>query len=405
MLIEFSATNFRSLLTRQTLTMVASADSTLAECNLIEYSHEKLRLNRQTAIYGANAAGKSNLLMGIEALRMLVSQSAGLQEGQPLLWIIPFRLGPSNEPAETEFEIIFVAEGIRYHYAVAATSTRIYHEWLVAYPQGRPQRWFERKYDVARQQEDWKFGPRFVGDRSQHKLWQNSTRSNALFLSTAVQLNNDQLKPAFHWITQQLIVILPGKVDFNPGLSLDLLRTPVGHDQLMRVLTAADVGIDRMELEEGSNSLQGSGLLRWARVIAWHTTSEGMEIPFDLTEESDGTRALFQRAGGLIKALESGATLCVDEIDRSLHPHLTRFLVKLFRSETNPKNAQMIFTTHDSTLLDPELLRRDQIWFVEKNQKASHFYSLLDFSPRKGDALGKGYLMGRYGAIPFVGDL
>ncbi len=426
MIIEFRIGNFRSISTPQSLTMVASPDQRLADENLIQTSTEKLRLLRQAVIYGANAAGKSNLLMSLEALRNLVSFSAGLQEGQILPWVTPFRLEPASEQAPSTFEVIFEAEGVRYHYAAGVTAARVTHEWLVAYPQGRPQRWFERSYDAAKETYDWWFGPRFEGAQNQRKLWQTSTRSNALFLSTAVQLNNEQLKPAFHWLTQKLIVILPGKVDFNPTLSIELLRTDTGRERVMKYLTSADIGIDRLELQEADGlpppppgippeqwrSLLAQGPLglpqqvKWNKVVAWHAGSDGRAVAFDMTEESDGTRKLFEFVGGWIRALDTGATLFVDEIDRSLHPHLTRMLVNLFQSEVNRHNAQLVFTTHDTTLLDPDLLRRDQIWFAEKNEnRATTIYPLLDYSPRKNENLERGYLLGRYGAIPFVGDL
>lgn len=426
MIIEFRVGNFRSISAPQSLTMVASTDQHLADDNLIQASTEKLRLLRQAVIYGANAAGKSNLLMSLEALRNLVSFSAGLQEGQLLPWVTPFCLDPASEQAPSTFEVIFESEGVRYHYAVGVTTARVTHEWLVAYPQGRPQRWFERSFDAAKDSYDWWFGPRFEGNRNQHKLWQTSTRSNALFLSTAVQLNNEQLKPVFHWLTQQLIVILPGKVDFNPSLSIELLHTDAGRERVMKFLSSADIGIDRLELQESDGlpppppgippeqwrSLLAQGPLglpqhvKWSKVVAWHAASDGRAISFDMNDESDGTRKLFEFVGGWIRALETGATLCVDEIDRSLHPHLTRMLVHLFQSEVNRNNAQLVFTTHDTTLLDPDLLRRDQIWFAEKDEKrATTIYPLLDYSPRKNENLERGYLLGRYGAIPFVGDL
>ncbi len=426
MFIELRVGNFRSILAPQSLSMVASTDQSIAGDNLIQTSTEKLRLLRQAVIYGANAAGKSNLLMSLEALRSLVSLSASLQEGQPLPWITPFRLDPASEQTPSTFEIIFEAESVRYHYAVGATNTRVTHEWLVAYPQGRPQRWFERSFDTTKNTYDWWFGPHFQGNRTQRKLWQTSSRSNALFLSTAVQLNNEQLKPVFHWLTQKLIVILPGKVDFNPTLSIDLLRTDSGLERVMKFLNSADIGIDRVELQEsdgfppppsGVPPEQWRSLLaqaplglptqvKWGKVVAWHAGSDGRQIPFEMADESDGTRKLFEFVGGWIRALDTGATLCVDEIDRSLHPHLTRMLVHLFQSEVNNKNAQLIFTTHDTTLLDPDLLRRDQIWFAEKDEKrATRIYPLLDYSPRKNENLERGYLLGRYGAIPFVGDL
>jgi AAA15 family ATPase/GTPase len=153
--------------------------------------------------------------------------------------------------------------------------------------------------------------------------------------------------------------------------------------------------------------VQGQPLLQqriW-RVLAWHKRAdEGEEVAFELFDESDGTQKLFEFVGGWLRALDAGATLFVDELDRSLHPKLTRYLVELFNSNENRQNAQLVFTTHDTTLLDPDLLRRDQIWFVEKNkERASHVYSLLEFSPRKDERLERGYLKGRYGAIPLIG--
>ena len=426
MIIEFRAGNFRSISAPQTLTMVASADHQLAAVNLIQGSTEKLRLVRQAVIYGANAAGKSTLLMSMEALRNLVLHSAGLQEGQVLPWITPYRLDPISEQAPSTFEVLFEYEGVRYHYAVGATATRITHEWLVAYPQGRPQRWFERSFDTDKASYDWWLGPSFEGNRNQRKLWKTSTRSNALFLSTAVQLNNEQLKPVFHWLTQMLIVVLPGRVDFNPTLSIDLLRSEQDRERVNKLLNSADIGIDRLELQEtdglpppppgipvehwramlAQGPLGVPAQMKWGKVVAWHAASDGRPVSFDIAEESDGTRKLFEFVGGWIKALDTGATLCVDEIDRSLHPHLTRMLVQLFQSEANRNNAQLIFTTHDTTLLDPDLLRRDQIWFAEKDEtRATKVYPLLDYSPRKNESIERGYLLGRYGAIPFVSEL
>jgi hypothetical protein len=244
-----------------------------------------------------------------------------------------------------------------------------------------------------------------------------------LFLSTAIQLNNAQLRPVFNWITQKLIVLVPG-VDMNPLLSLNLLRDAGGHEQIMRFMRAADIGIDRLELlEEDHPSLPAGAVrvhfevglplgsppqtLKRLRVLAWHQRADSSEeVALDIGDESDGTQKLFEFSGGWLRALEWGATLLVDELDRSLHPHMMRFLVGLFHSRKNEKNAQLLFTTHDTTLLDTELLRRDQIWFVEKDkQGSSSLYSLLEYSPRKDEALERGYLKGRYGAIPFIGSI
>lgn len=411
MLIQFTVGNYRSVLEEQTLSMVAGADKAQDE-NLIPVAGLKWPLLRQVAIYGPNAAGKSSLLLAVESLRQMVQLSAVLQEGQPFP-LVPHRLDQAAENKPTTFTLVFQVEGVRYQYEVAATRQRVLHEELTAWPQGRPQTWFARSFDAGEGTDVWRFGSNFKGDRHQRNLWETSTRGNGLFLSTAVQLNNVQLKPVFHWITQQLIVIVPGKTDFNLALSIDHLNSAAGHGHLMAILGAADIGIERLHLKEMEG--QPFGVLfppppgqvapKWQKVMSIHKRADGSEVEFDFGDESDGTRKLFEFAGGWLKALETGATLFVDEIDRSLHPHLVRMLVRLFCSKSNPHNAQLVFTTHDTTILDADMLRRDQIWFVEKNkQGATDLYSLLEFSPRKHEALERGYLLGRYGAVPFVSE-
>ncbi|MHB8255148.1 MAG: AAA family ATPase [Acidiferrobacter sp.] len=429
MLIEFSVVNFRSIRARQTLSLVASPDSKHLAGNVFTDKDDALRLLRSAVIYGPNAAGKSNLLRALHTLQQLVQNSAtGTQEGQRLP-VTPFLLSKASAEQPSEFEIIFIADdGVRYHYGCTVSAERVHKEWLVAYPQGRPQRWFEREYVMEKGVYNWWFGPRFKAERAERKVWQEFTRPNALFISTAIQLNNEQLKPVFTWLTQKLIVLIPGTgVNWNPYLSINLLREVSGQDKIMHFMRAADIGIDRLELREEPLSQfsapisappgapfidimisPGTAVSKRLRLLAWHKRSDtGEEVSFNLMEdESDGTKKLFEFIGGWLRALEWGAALFVDELDRSLHPHLTRFLVGLFQNPGNTQNAQLVFTTHDTTLLDTDLLRRDQIWFVEKDpERSSHFYSLLDYSPRKDEALERGYLKGRYGAIPFIGNL
>lgn len=429
MLVEFSVANFRSILNRQTFSLVASADSEHADRNIATSGTEGLSLLRSAAVYGPNASGKSNLLRGLATLRQLVEETATkVQEGQRLN-IAPFVLSAKSGEQPSEFEIVFIADDdVRYHYFCAVSVDRVHREWMVAYPHGRPQRWFEREYDPKTKSYDWWFGPNFKGERAERKVWQDFTRSNALFFSTAIQLNNDQLKPAFAWITQKLIV-LTANIGWNPFLSLQLLREERGQAKLMSYMRAADIGIERLELlEEDLAPKSASDLapgrvridfeLAWpsgspppnpkrVQVRTWHKRLDPKDVvPLDITDESDGTRKLFEFAGGWIRALEWGATLFVDELDRSLHPHMTRFLVGLFHGSTNKNNAQLVYTTHDTTLLDTELLRRDQVWFVEKDEnQASRVFSLLEYRPRKDEALERGYLKGRYGAVPLIGSL
>ncbi len=421
MLIEFSAANFRSIAERQTISLVASPAKELRSTHVVEA--QQLALLSVAAIYGANASGKSNLFRAIAMLQWLVQWSAvGLQSGQ-LLPLAPFRLAPEATDQPCEFEIHFIADdGVRYQYGVSATPQRVVTEWMQAYPRGPARLWFERTLD-AEGRTTWKVGPSFEGSASQHKLWQESTRDNALFLSTAVQLNNVQLRPVFDWLTRKLVVHTEG-LPVNPVPTYELLRSPAGAERLMSLLKAADVGIERIELKEDDSTpplplgavrierrllqIPGTPSLppEYLRVLAWHTRSDGEHVAFDLGEESDGTRKLFEHAGGLLRALDDGATVWIDELDTSLHPYITRFLVQQFQRPHNRHDAQLIFSTHDATLLDPELLRRDQFWLAEKDSHGrSRLTPLLEYSPRKGESLERGYLKGRYGAVPVISEL
>ena len=303
MLIEFSVSNFRSIRERQTLSLSASADTADLPRNLAAAQEKNLNLLRSAVIYGPNAAGKSNLLRAVETLRQLVQHSsANYQEGSPLP-VVPFLLSEASANEASEFEVVFVADDdVRYHYSCTANARRVLKEWLVAYPQGRPQRWFEREFLPEKNEQRWWFGPNFKADRAERKVWQDFTRNNALFLSTAIQLNNTQLRSAFTWITQKLIVLVP-EVVMNPLLSLELLKQSDGHEKIMRFMRAADVGIDRLELKEEELAQQSAmppvppGQVRIKfelegppgqpmappkgfRVLAWHKqTDSPREVP------------------------------------------------------------------------------------------------------------------------------
>lgn len=420
MLIEFSAANFRSIAERQTISLVASSGRELRTNHVSEEQH--LPLLSTAAIFGPNASGKSNLFRAIAVMQWLVQWSAaGLQAGQPFP-LVPFRLSPESADRPCDFEIHFIADEVRYQYGISATSQKVVSEWLTSYPKGPARLLFERAL-APDGRPTWKMGPSFEGSAQQQKLWRESTRENALFLSTAVQLNNTQLRPIFDWITRKLIVLAPG-VSMNPLLSIEFLRNPGGAERVMALLKAADIGIDRMELKEEDTAPPlpvgvpriefrptptretSAPPVKYFRVLAWHTQTDGGHIAFDLGDESDGTRKLFEHAGGLLRALDDGATVWIDELDTSLHPYITRFLVQQFQRPHNRHDAQLIFSTHDTTLLDPELLRRDQFWLVEKDPCGrSSLTPLLDYSPRKGESLERGYLKGRYGAVPLVGNL
>ncbi len=421
MLIEFSITNYRSFLPPQKLTLTANTSSELQEENTFVSPASNLpRLLRSAVVYGPNAAGKSNLVQAIAFMKSFVSSSAKESQEGEKIDTTPFLFNMQGSQNPSEFEVLFIQDGIRYQYGFAVTPERVTWEWLFAYPEGRAQKWFERNFDPETQKDVWYFGPKFTGRR---KVWQEATRSNALFLSTAIQLNNEQLKPVFNWFDHKLHVIDQGG-NLHPGFSASECEKEEKKKKILKFMNAADLSITDIFLEkkefstkdlpaempqnikeEISKELDGKKL---TSLFFMHPSSDtGKDVALEFEEESAGTRKLFAMAGPWLNVLDNGLVLFVDELDTSLHPHLVRFLLNLFHNpETNRHNAQLVFTTHDTTVLDQTLMRRDQVWFVEKDtENATRLYPLSDYKPRKGEALQKGYLYGRYGALPFPGEL
>jgi AAA15 family ATPase/GTPase len=421
MLIQFSVTNYRSFLTTQSLTLTANSATELQEENTFISPVSNLpRLLRSAVVYGPNAAGKSNLVQAIGFMKSFVLSSAKeSQEGEEID-VTPFLFNRQSNLNPSNLEVLFIQDGFRYQYGFAVNSERVTEEWLFAYPEGRAQKWFERNYDPETRKDMWYFGPKFTGRR---KVWQEATRSNALFLSTAIQLNNEQLKPVFNWFAHKLVVLGEGE-GIDAGFSIDECEEGKKKKKILEFMNAADLSITDISLEkkefsmedlpaempqsikeEIAKDLKGKKL---TRVFFMHPSSDNDEdVSLELTEESAGTRKLFALAGPWLDVLEKGLVFFVDELDTSLHPLLIRFLLNLLHSpETNRHNAQLVFTTHDTTVLDQTFLRRDQVWFVEKDaENSTRLYPLSDYKPRKGEALQKGYLYGRYGALPFLGEL
>jgi len=420
MLIEFSVGNYRSFWDAQTLSMAAGASKELRESNTFSPALKELpELLRSAVIYGANGGGKSNLVKALNFMQDLVLLSAKeSQEGEEIN-LKPFFLHPEGPSKASEFEVLFVEDGVRYQYGFAVTKNRIVHEWLLAFPGNRAQRWFERAYDAKKDEEEWYFGAKLTG---QKRLWQKSTRSNALFLSTAVQLNSEQLKPVFSWF-QRLIVI--GHDDLlRSNFTIDKCEDNEFRDNILLFLKNAGIGVDGIMIKERKldqleipfdmpddlknflqNKMKGQ---TFKEVFFKHQfmNSEDFAL-FPLSEESDGTQKLFNYAAPWLDLLHNGRVMVIDELDNSFHPHLVRYLLSLIHNSLrNTGNGQLIFSTHDTSILDTKILRRDQIWFVEKDDmQATQLYPLSDFHPRQHEALEKGYLQGRYGALPYIGDI
>ncbi len=420
MLIEFSVTNFKSIRTTQKLSLVANSATELQKENSFTTLEKNVpRLLRSVAIYGPNASGKSNFLEAMVFMRWFVLNSSKDGQAEEPIEVTPFLFDTVSRNEVSEFEVLFLQNEIRYQYGFAVNSTQVVQEWLIAYPEGRAQRWIERSYNEDTKKYDWHPCSKLKGQKS---MLQEATRSNALFLSTAVQLNNDQLKPVYNWFHQHVRTI--GVSGLTPTYTAAICKSESGRGKILTLLNAADLSIADLDVEMKQfdpNELPSDMPEPLKELI--HKGLDGKEMPeikflhkiegceqliaLDSDDESVGTRKLFALAGPWLNVLENGYVLFVDELNNSMHPHMVRFLISLINNpQINQKNAQLVFTTHDTSVLDNDLFRRDQIWFTEKDRSsATSLYPLTDFTPRKGEALEKGYLQGRYGALPYIGEL
>jgi hypothetical protein len=414
MLVEFSAKNFRSLRDEQTLSMVSSPDRSHLATHTIETGVRSVpRLNRAGVIYGANASGKSNLIFGLTTMRNLVLQSTSMLDAVRAEQYTPYRLQRSSAGDPSEFEISLLLDGVRYQYGFSYDAQRIRDEWLIVYKSGKGQSWFDRRWNDAKGEHEWgPFSSYFTGSK---ETWRQATRPGALFLTTAIQLNNEQLKPLWNWFTDGLVIVNWSGA-FGIGTTLQRMDDPAFKERALNLLRAADLHIADIEVEsvpghqlafrleagkspEFSTSPQNLPLVKFVHKL------EGEDaVAFDGRFESAGTQRLLSYIGPIVDVLESGKLLVVDEFDSSLHPMVVRFVLSLFHDpDASKRGAQLWMTTHDTSLLDTELLRRDQFWFMDKDDRqASRLYPLTDFSPRKGEALEKAYLRARYGGVPFI---
>lgn len=422
MLIQFSVENYRSILGRQTLNMAASRYfKELEDLNTFDVAavESMPRLLRSNVIYGPNASGKSTLVNALDFMRDRVINSAKESQANEEVDVTPFRLTTASRSGDSEFEVAFIEEDVRYQYGFRCNRQRFTEEWLFAYPEGRTQKWFQRAFNPETGKDDYRFTTSFLGGRKRQD-WREQTRENALFLSTAIQFNNEQLKPVLNWFQQRLRIIKAGQ-SLVPAYTMNRCRNETDKRQVLEFMNSADLSIADIRIDthaftpellpkdmpsalrDGiSQQMAGKEMMKTTFLHKDVETNEVIE--FEQEEESDGTRALFAFAGPWLDVIEEERVLLVDELDTSLHPLMVHYLVKLLHHQGC--KAQLIFTTHDTTLLSQKILRRDQIWFMEKNDRnATELYPLSDYSPRDNEAVERGYLNGRYGGIPFLKDL
>jgi hypothetical protein len=425
MLLQFSVSNYGCFRTRQTLNFAASAQDKSLPDNVIQQKLPGLSGSqwvKGVALYGANASGKSTVLGALKALANMVTESAKMTDPKdPIPQIRPFALCPGQPAVPTAFSVVFVTGGVRYEYRVAATRERIVHESLRAFPKAKEQLWFSRDFDAQTQR--YTFTPdRPTGFVRDPKL-EGYTLSNMLFLSKAIASNRSDLEPVYRWFEERLLFIdLSREGDLSHSFTLQQVADGTAlKDRIVRLLGHADLGVSSVrsvddvhwwassnnnfreqERESGGVRLQSG----WRYPELTHRGLAGAEVALPWENESAGTERFFALVGPWLDILDKGDTVCIDELETSLHPLLVRELLRLlFSSQENASGAQLLFTTHNPLLLDATLLRRDQVWFTDKDDHGeAHLYPLTDYQPRKEESLVRGYLSGRYGAVPFLPD-
>lgn len=421
MILEFTVKNFLSIKDEITLSMVASKDSIHDE-NLINYIDGKKNKNalKSIVIYGANASGKTNILKALRFMSWFIRKSHEMQQGRKIQRYA-FKLDRQCLKEPSEFQIIFIHKGVKYLYGFSVTEEEVIEEYLYYYPNGRQSIIFERDKDEYR----------FTVDiERQTELKDKFHSKNKLFIATESLWEYEKAKAPFEWLSQYLRVLI--KHDDLEGYTGSSMHKNEKMNLLVKkYIKYADVGIDdiNVKVQKGDDFLNSDEFKSLPADVKNRISTELLEeihdgdfldikmihaieedgkiinYEFDFDEESDGTQKFFGLLGPWIDALMNGYTIVIDELDIRLHTLLVKKLIEMFTDpDINKNNAQLIFSTHDTNLLDSDILRRDQIWFTEKkDDKSTDLYSLYDFGGvRKNISIEKGYLNGKYGGIPIL---
>ena len=414
MLIQFSVKNFMSFKEKAVLALNPSTDSEHPE-NINEKNGYKA--SNLIAIYGANASGKTSLYKAMTVALIFIKNSNMIQVNQPIFGIVPFKFDNETLLGPSEFEFIFVAEdGNRYVYGFSADNMKVHEEYLYKYSSQRPTLIFDRK------EESYEF-------KSQKGVLEPLVRFNTpnkLFLATATNWNTESTMIPYKWLAENMATFTDAQNIAD--ISLEHYK---GTDRdsyvafTERLLQVADINISKIKINVRKAKINPAFAMQAPQMIVNGQSVMAQEVEqmivrtehiireegnttnyiLDMSEESLGTNQLFILGPFLKDAFEKGMTLFIDEIDKSLHTFIVRHLINMFRDkEINKAGAQLIFTTHDTSLLSLATFRRDQVYFTEKSNKTgiSDLYSLDELPVRKTDNIEKGYLLGRYGAIPYI---
>ena len=423
MLISFAVTNYACFKGRQELTLVPPRKTDDNEFSFDTGLRRVPRLHRTAVLYGANGSGKSRLIRALAFVDSFVIGSSKRRQTGEAIPHEPFRFEAKSRSQPTTFEISFIEAGSVYEYGFSVDSERVHEEWLYQWPAGGRQRMLlDREYNPATGEESWNFGASVRGEK---RAWQASTRPDTLLVSTAAQLNSEVFTPVVAWFQQRLRVVTAGGL--LPAVTIAMIDGDErATERVLRMLREADIAVSSVRTRRESvrvDDLRPSPPPEILKEFkdAGHTTPDLWEVDLghcpegctethflDLDEESDGTQRLFALAGPWLDVLDNDLVVVVDELDSSMHTHLTAALVRQINSaplDGESRCAQLVATLHDTTPMKAGL-DRDQIWFVDKDPatEASSLTPLSAFKPRRRESLEQGYLGGRYGGVPVIAE-
>lgn len=393
MLLEFSVSNFRSIKDMQTLSFLATAMNEHEQTNTFQAT-DKVRLLKSVAVYGANGSGKSNL---VKAMWVMVNFIKAPFEGRKKFeeHIQPFKLNTSTRNEGSFFQIMFILEGKTYRYGFVYLKGKIISEWLFGTANKNEVEYFTRdEQKISINRERFKEG---IGLESK-------TREDNLFLNVIYESNGRIANIVRNYLSG--IFVVQGLDEKTlQSFSYNLLQNKANKHRILEILKLADSDIYDISLEENYDK-KTRQIVSQRKIFNENGQEVGLENLDFSKEASEGTKKIFNYAGVFVHLLKSDGTIIIDDFDARFHTSLTKAIVKLFNSEKN-KAAQICFVTHDTNLLDKDLLRRDQICFAEKNQRGeTSIYSLNEIKGVRNDSsLEKDYIKGKYGAIPFIRNL
>lgn len=422
MLIEFSVENYRAFREKQTFSMVASATTERAghghvlNTGLSAVPH----VLSEACLFGANGSGKTSLIDAMRFMRSFVLNS--FHEGpERAINVKPFKFHSTWRGRPSEFEVIFFHDEVLYQYGFVVNHARVWEEWLFTRPSstGRERHIFSRTYDPDTDAYDWDINAEQL--KGKRDSWKEATRQDALFLTTAVHMNAESLNVVWNWIRSQWRLTTPEEMQAGSMSATQSLEDE-WKLRIVEFLKQADISLHDLRAEEkdmpeafqdvvhainraveNENALDPKDMKR----VEVHTVRlDDQETPVELPleYESTGTRALFNLSVPIMMALDQGLALVVDELNTGLHPLAFQHLVGMFADpKINTKGAQLIFTTHDTSVSEQECMGRDQIWLVEKGRDlAAKLVPLSDFKERGAKGFQKKYLDGRFGGVPRV---